>query len=88
MSLLKAHDRAQDGGDPSDGEEHRPDPVFGAQVAQKKRHHQRVGLVAVELQEARQRDILALGRDQMPEVLHLEQALRPPARKPGRSAHF
>jgi hypothetical protein len=54
----------------------RSDPVFGAQVAEEEEEDQGIGLVALHLEEAARRDLLAFGIDQVPEVLRLEEVAR------------
>src|SRR5437879_1900502 len=63
--------------------EDRPDAVLGAQVAEEEHQDEDVGLVAADLEEARGRDVLALGLTDVAEVLHLEEAGRALCRDPG-----
>ena len=61
-------------------------PVLGAEIAEEEEEDQRVHLVTLHLEETAGRDVLAAGRDEVPEVLGAEQVVRERARHPGRLA--
>src|SRR5438270_1353163 len=60
--------------------------VFGADVAKEEEQDQGIGLVTVQLQKAGRANLLALGREQVPEVLRPEEVAGEARRHPDRLA--